>query len=106
MEFGYGRVYKTRPALRTIGNTRTVVGRVLLYKTRRHAFLRYTPFRHISFARATMHWRRSAVSTFFLFAAVFIAHPASAQVDFSGEWAPRFWEDRLAQPLCDDRLGR
>ena len=55
-----------------------------------------------------MHWRRPAVSTFFLFAAVFIATPASAQVDFSGEWAPRFWEDqpeRVPGPELGDYLG-
>ena len=36
------------------------------------------------------------------------AVPASAQVDFSGEWAPRFWEDqpeRVAGPMLGDYLG-
>ena len=34
--------------------------------------------------------------------------PAAAQVDFSGEWAPRFWEDnpeRVAGPELGDFLG-
>lgn len=34
--------------------------------------------------------------------------PAWAQVDFSGEWAPRFWEDqpeRVAGPMLGDYLG-
>ena len=34
--------------------------------------------------------------------------PASAQVDFSGEWAPRFWEDqpeRVPGPELGDYLG-
>ena len=55
-----------------------------------------------------MHWRRSAVSTFVLCALVSIASPASAQVDFSGEWAPRFWEDqpeRVPGPELGDYLG-
>src|SRR4051812_45305599 len=36
------------------------------------------------------------------------AAPARAQVDFSGEWAPRFWEDqveRVAGPMLGDYLG-
>lgn len=36
------------------------------------------------------------------------AAPAQAQVDFSGEWAPRFWEDqveRVAGPMLGDYLG-
>ena len=34
--------------------------------------------------------------------------PAAAQVDFSGEWAPRFWEDqpeRVPGPELGDYLG-
>jgi hypothetical protein len=37
-----------------------------------------------------------------------IAVPASAQIDFSGEWAPRFWEDqpeRVPGPELGDFLG-
>jgi hypothetical protein len=37
-----------------------------------------------------------------------IAAPASAQIDFSGEWAPRMWEDqpeRVAGPELGDYLG-
>lgn len=36
------------------------------------------------------------------------ATPASAQIDFSGEWAPRMWEDqpeRAAGPMLGDYLG-
>jgi hypothetical protein len=36
------------------------------------------------------------------------AAPAFAQIDFSGEWAPRFWEDqpeRVAGPMLGDYLG-
>ena len=36
------------------------------------------------------------------------ATPAAAQIDFSGEWAPRFWEDnpeRVAGPELGDFLG-
>ena len=36
------------------------------------------------------------------------AAPAAAQVDFSGEWAPRFWEDQLERvpgPELGDFLG-
>ena len=36
------------------------------------------------------------------------AAPASAQIDFSGEWAPRFWEDqpeRVPGPELGDFLG-
>jgi hypothetical protein len=29
-----------------------------------------------------------------LLGAILTATPAWAQVDFSGEWAPRFWEDQ------------
>ena len=55
-----------------------------------------------------MNLRRSTVSTFFLFVVVCTAAPASAQVDFSGEWAPRFWEDqpeRVPGPELGDYLG-
>jgi hypothetical protein len=37
-----------------------------------------------------------------------VSAPASAQVDFSGEWAPRFWEDQLERvpgPELGDFLG-
>jgi hypothetical protein len=44
-----------------------------------------------------------------LFAVILLAGaPASAQVDFSGEWAPRFWEDqpeRVPGPELGDYLG-
>ena len=44
-----------------------------------------------------------------LFAVILLASaPASAQVDFSGEWAPRFWEDqpeRVPGPELGDYLG-
>lgn len=39
---------------------------------------------------------------------VAVAAPASAQIDFSGEWAPRIWEDqpeRVAGPELGDYLG-
>jgi hypothetical protein len=39
---------------------------------------------------------------------VLSAAPASAQIDFSGEWAPRFWEDqpeRVPGPELGDFLG-
>jgi cyclase len=51
---------------------------------------------------------RSAVSTLFFIAAALTAVPASAQIDFSGEWAPRFWEDqpeRVPGPELGDFLG-
>ena len=54
-----------------------------------------------------MNLRRSAVSAFFLVIAC-TAAPASAQVDFSGEWAPRLWEDqpeRVPGPELGDYLG-
>ncbi len=38
----------------------------------------------------------------------FVVGPASAQIDFSGEWAPRFWEDqpeRVPGPELGDFLG-
>jgi hypothetical protein len=41
-------------------------------------------------------------------AALLIATPAWAQVDFSGEWAPRFWEDqpeRVPGPELGNYLG-
>ena len=55
-----------------------------------------------------MNLSRSAVSTFFLFIALCTAAPVSAQVDFSGEWAPRLWEDqpeRVPGPELGDYLG-
>jgi len=45
---------------------------------------------------------------FVMLAAVLFATPAFAQVDFSGEWAPRFWEDqpeRVPGPELGDYLG-
>lgn len=39
---------------------------------------------------------------------IWASAPASAQVDFSGEWAPRFWEDHLERvpgPEIGDFLG-
>ena len=55
-----------------------------------------------------MNPRRFVVSTLFFLSAALIASPASAQVDFSGEWAPRFWEDqpeRVPGPELGDYLG-
>jgi hypothetical protein len=43
-----------------------------------------------------------------LFVLALVGAPASAQVDFSGEWAPRFWEDqpeRVPGPELGDYLG-
>ena len=43
-----------------------------------------------------------------IFALILIAAPAFAQVDFSGEWAPRFYEDqpeRVPGPELGDYLG-
>ncbi len=51
---------------------------------------------------------RSAVSAVFFLVIACTAVPASAQVDFSGEWAPRFWEDqpeRVPGPELGDYLG-
>jgi glyoxylase-like metal-dependent hydrolase (beta-lactamase superfamily II) len=51
---------------------------------------------------------RSAVSAVFFFVVAFTAVPASAQIDFSGEWAPRMWEDqpeRVPGPELGDYLG-
>ena len=48
----------------------------------------------------------AAVLAFSIVAA--IASPASAQIDFSGEWVPRFWEDqpeRVPGPEFGDYLG-
>jgi glyoxylase-like metal-dependent hydrolase (beta-lactamase superfamily II) len=55
-----------------------------------------------------MNSRRSAVSTFVFILVSCAAVPASAQIDFSGEWAPRFWEDqpeRVPGPELGDFLG-
>jgi glyoxylase-like metal-dependent hydrolase (beta-lactamase superfamily II) len=52
-----------------------------------------------------MSLRRTA---FFVLVIACTAVPASAQVDFSGEWAPRFWEDqpeRVPGPELGDYLG-
>jgi glyoxylase-like metal-dependent hydrolase (beta-lactamase superfamily II) len=54
-----------------------------------------------------MHCRLAVSAVFFLVLAC-TAVPASAQVDFSGEWAPRFWEDqpeRVPGPELGDYLG-
>jgi glyoxylase-like metal-dependent hydrolase (beta-lactamase superfamily II) len=51
---------------------------------------------------------RSAVSAVFFLVIACTAVPASAQIDFSGEWAPRFWEDqpeRVPGPELGDYLG-
>jgi hypothetical protein len=55
-----------------------------------------------------MNPRRFVVSIVLVLAAVLIGSPASAQIDFSGEWAPRFWEDqpeRVPGPELGDFLG-
>jgi glyoxylase-like metal-dependent hydrolase (beta-lactamase superfamily II) len=55
-----------------------------------------------------MNLRRSAVSAVFILVISGTAVPAFAQVDFSGEWAPRFWEDqpeRVPGPELGDYLG-
>lgn len=57
--------------------------------------------------RTVRNIRASAATLAFL-TIVSVASPASAQVDFSGEWAPRFWEDqpeRVAGPELGDFLG-
>ena len=51
---------------------------------------------------------RSVISAVFFLLIAFTAVPASAQIDFSGEWAPRFWEDqpeRVPGPELGDYLG-
>jgi len=51
---------------------------------------------------------RSAVSAVCFLIVACTAVPASAQIDFSGEWAPRFWEDqpeRVPGPELGDYLG-
>jgi glyoxylase-like metal-dependent hydrolase (beta-lactamase superfamily II) len=55
-----------------------------------------------------MNRHRSAVSAFIFILIAGTAAPASAQVDFSGEWAPRLWEDqpeRVPGPELGDYLG-
>ena len=55
-----------------------------------------------------MNPRRFVVSIFLVLVATFAATPAWAQIDFSGEWAPRFWEDqpeRVPGPELGDFLG-
>jgi glyoxylase-like metal-dependent hydrolase (beta-lactamase superfamily II) len=55
-----------------------------------------------------MNCHRSAVSGVFLIVIACTAVPAWAQIDFSGEWAPRFWEDqpeRVPGPELGDYLG-
>ena len=54
-----------------------------------------------------MHIQRVFVASFALVLSV-LAQPAWAQVDFSGEWAPRFWEDqpeRVPGPDLGDYVG-
>src|SRR5262249_37815399 len=68
---------------------------------------RYTRARHISL-RGFMNPRRFVVSAFVVVGVALIASPAFAQIDFSGEWAPRFWEDqpeRVPGPELGDFLG-
>ncbi len=51
---------------------------------------------------------RSTVSAVFFIVIACTAAPVSAQVDFSGEWAPRMWEDqpeRVPGPELGDYLG-
>ncbi len=53
---------------------------------------------------ARVHWLICGV----VFAVAFGVSPAAAQVDFSGEWAPRFWEDqpeRVPGPDLGDYAG-
>ncbi len=53
-----------------------------------------------------MHVHRVVALAIFLVGLT--AGPASAQIDFSGEWAPRFWEDqpeRVPGPELGDFLG-
>jgi hypothetical protein len=55
-----------------------------------------------------MHLHRLHIAAFTLLVAVLTAAPAAAQVDFSGEWAPRMWEDqpeRVPGPELGDFLG-
>jgi hypothetical protein len=55
-----------------------------------------------------MHIRRRAAPPAVMLLMLSTAVPASAQVDFSGEWAPRFWEDqpeRVPGPNLADYLG-
>ncbi len=52
--------------------------------------------------------RRAAALGFTVLTSVLMAVPARAQVDFSGEWAPRFHEDqpeRVPGPALGDYLG-
>ena len=52
--------------------------------------------------------RRVLVVAALVMAMTVTAAPAWAQVDFSGEWAPRFWEDqpeRVPGPELGDYLG-
>ena len=52
--------------------------------------------------------RNAIAGALLLLASVGLARPAFAQVDFSGEWAPRFHEDqpeRVPGPELGDYLG-
>ncbi len=52
--------------------------------------------------------RRSTVLALAMLLVAFAATPSWAQTDFSGEWAPRFWEDqpeRVPGPELGDYLG-
>jgi hypothetical protein len=64
---------------------------------------------HQSFASSRLVWRRGFAPFALLLLGITLATaPALAQVDFSGEWAPRFFEDqpeRVPGPELGDYLG-
>jgi len=54
------------------------------------------------------HAHRSVAALLLFLAAMLVSIPAFAQIDFSGEWAPRFYEDqpeRVPGPELGDYLG-
>jgi len=54
------------------------------------------------------HAHRSVAALLLFLAAMVVSIPAFAQIDFSGEWAPRFYEDqpeRVPGPELGDYLG-
>jgi len=54
------------------------------------------------------HAHRSVAALLLFLAAMLVSVPAFAQIDFSGEWAPRFYEDqpeRVPGPELGDYLG-
>src|SRR5689334_646801 len=58
--------------------------------------------------RSKVRGQRSKVVACLVFVVCACASPAFAQTDFSGEWAPRFWEDqpeRVPGPELGDYLG-